>query len=209
MTSIYYLNANDFVKEGNNLALNIGGLTFVMFHSQRCGHCTKFLPEFSSLPGSIRGVNFGLCSVDAENAVIAQMANDSSTSIKAVPKFILYSDGMPTVEYSGQRSRQAVLNFLQDVIPTLNRRQDFAAPRRTRQQQPQTPQQPVGAPTRPPGVAGMAGTPSRVESQQAKYKITESTGVKEYETSYGRPYNTTNEAEFLEYESAYKQGMKK
>nr|QBK87697.1 MAG: thioredoxin [Marseillevirus LCMAC202] len=213
--SIYYLNAGDFGQEGGHLVANIGGITFVMFHSQRCGHCVNFLPEFKRLPGTIRGVNFGICSVDDGNRVIVQMSQQSTTPIQSVPKFILYNDGIPYVEYSGQRSRQAIIGFLQEIISKLDQKQSFTRPRRTRQQsqQQQTPVgvnnptagNSMGGPTRPSGVMG--GTGQEQGNGTTPYHITPTTGVKEYETSYGRPYNTLNESDFLEYESAYKQQM--
>lgn len=221
MSTIYYLNASDFGQEAGNLVANIGGITFVMFHSQRCSHCINFVPEFKRLPGTIRGVNFGICGVDDNNRMVVQMSKESTTPISAVPKFILYNDGIPYVEYSGQRSRQAILGFLQEIISKLNQKQSFTRPRRSRQEQPMQ-QMPVGmgqpasagmpsmdqgtgGPTRPSGVMG--GTGQEPDKASNTYRITPTTGVKEYETSYGRPYNTLNESDFLEYENAYKQQM--
>lgn len=237
MSNIIYLNAGDFRSENGNLMANLGGLTLVMFHSQRCNYCINFLPVFKTLPGSIMGVNFGLFCVDNENKYIVEMSKQSSTPIVSVPKFILYTDGMPNVEYSGQRSRQGIIAFLQEIITKLNQKQSFTRPHRTRQQMPpqqmqqqmapQMPQQqmypaappapppqpypqPMQAPMPPPGFAASGG-PSRPPGMQATapqgatpYKIVPTTGVKEYETSYGRPFNTTNEADFLEYENAYR-----
>ncbi len=210
--SIHYLNANDFSQEGGHLAANIGGITFVMFHSQQCSYCPKFIPEFTQLPHAIRGINFGLCSVDGANRIIVQLSQNSSTPIKSVPKFILYNDGIPYIEYNGQRNRQAILKFLQEIISKLNQKQVFTRPRRSRQAQempmptPVEPQ-PSGSegPTRPGGVMGGTGQDKGTANQP--YRITPTTGVKEYDTSYGRPYNTLNESDFLEYENAYKQQM--
>lgn len=202
MSSIHYLNANEFGQENGHLVANVGGITFVMFHSNNCTHCMNFLPEFKQLPAMIRGVNFGLCNVDGANRQIVQMSKQSSTPITAVPKFILYNDGLPYVEYSGQRSRQAVLGFLQDIIGKLNQKQTFTRPRRTRQQQPPM-QQPVGG--MPQAPQGPPQQQPQQQQQNPNYVVSPTTGVKEYETSYGRPYNTLNEQEFLAYESAYKQ----
>jgi hypothetical protein len=214
MSSIYYLNTNDFIQDGQNLVLaNLDGLTFVMFHTQRCQHCTKFLPEFKQLPGSIRGVNYGLCNVEGTNKSIVQQSQSTTTPITGVPKFILYNNGIPAVEYTGQRSRMAVLAFIQDIIGKLNQKQSFTRPRRTRQDPQQMPVQQMPAqqmpsapmgPSRPGGQSSM-GAPRQAapSDNNDTYKITPSTGVKEYATSYGRPYNTANEAEFLEYERAY------
>lgn len=210
--SVYYLNANDFGQENNHLAASIGGLTLIMFHSQRCGHCIKFLPEFKTLPGTIDGVNFGVCNVDAGNRVIVEMSKSSTTPITSVPKFILYNDGIPAVEYSGQRSRQAIIGFLQEIISKLNHKQMFTRPQRSRQMQGgmqggiQGGMQ--GGGQLPHPLPQPAGRPAEQSNGNSTYKITPSTGVKEYETSYGRPYNTLNEVDFLEYENAYKQQMK-
>lgn len=46
-------------------------------------------------------------------------------------------------------------------------------------------------------------TEKPVEPVKEPFVITPLTGVKQYESSYGRPYNTINEQEFLEYEGAY------
>lgn len=198
MSTIYYLNANDFSQEGNHMSANIGGLTLIMFHSQRCTHCVNFIPVFKSLPNSIRGINFGLCSVDNANRDIIRMSQNSSTPIRAVPKFILYNDGLPYVEYSGQRSQQAILSFLQEITNKLNQKQSFT-------QRPLRSRQNMGG--------GMPSRPMTTNHQQQEthtntsFKITPSTGVKEYETSYGRPYNTLNEMDFLEYENAYRKQM--
>lgn len=191
--SIYYLNSNDFSKEGNHLVANIGGLSFVMFHSQKCTYCPKFIPEFRQLPMMMKGMNFGLCSVDEGNRIIVEWSQNSTTPIKSVPKFILYNDGIPFIEYNGPRTLQSTLSFLQDVIGKLNSKQVFTRPKRTRQQQPESPQQQPIAPA----------------TMDQSYKISPATGVKEYETSYGLPYNMTNEREFIEYENAYKQQLKK
>lgn len=196
MSNIYYMNSNDFGMEGSHLVANIGGLTFIMYHSQRCNHCINFLPVFKSLPNYIKGINLGICCVDNDNHSVIERSLSSSTPIKAVPKFILYNDGIPYVEYTGLRNIQSIINFLNDIIAKLDQKQNFVRPRRhiSQQQEQHTPQLPSQVNNRQP-------------EEQKKYSITPSTGVKEYETSYGRPYNTTNENEFLEYESAYKQKL--
>lgn len=200
--TVYYLNATDFGKEDNHLVVNMSGISLVMFHSQRCNHCRNFLPEFKRLPGSIVGINFGICSVDESNRVVVQMSQQSSTPIDAVPKFILYNNGLPYVEYTGQRRGQSIIAFLQDIVSRLDQKQPFATrPPRSRQ----APSDGGVGPTRPP--QNVPTPPQQRTDQSSSYKITPSTGVKEYETSYGRPYNTLNEQDFLEYENAYKQQM--
>lgn len=205
MSSIYFLNSGDFGQQGNHLAaITMPGISLVMFHTTTCSHCIKFIPEFKMLPGTIRGVNFGLCNVDDDNRQLVAMAKHSTTPITSVPKFVLYNEGMPYVEYSGQRNIQAIAGFLQEMISKLGEKQTFTRPRRTRQPMDQQPNS--AGPTRP---TTMMDVNQDQQASNAAYKITPSTGVKEYETSYGRPYNTLNESDFLEYEGAYKQQMKK
>ena len=203
--SNYYLNTEDFALNGNNLIIGVNGITLVMFYSQNCKYCSAFMPQYLSLPGSIIGVNFGLCCVDGKNNQIIKMSKTSSTPIAGVPKIILYNDGVPYVEYTGQRNRQNILQFLQDILIKLNQKQSFTKPKRTRSgvenlEAPPPSRGSGGALMKPPmpSAGGVGGPP-----KTASYKITQSTGVKEYETSYGLPYNAGNEANFLEYESAY------
>lgn len=210
MSNIFYLNATEFFKEGQHLSINMPGLTFVMYHSNRCTHCKRFEPEFKRLPSIMRGVNFCLCNVDAANRPIVEMSKTSSTPISVVPKFILYNNGLPSVEYNGPRTTQDVLNFLQEIISKLDQKQSFTRQPRTRQDNPIQQSQPQdfqsAGPTRPDVAQVQQMQPQMNQSNQT-FKITPSTGVKEYETSYGRPYNTSNESDFLEYEKAYKQQM--
>jgi hypothetical protein len=218
MANIYYLNNADFGLEGGHMVANIGGLSFIMFHSQRCAHCVKFLPEFKTLPGTIRGVNFALCCVDDPSRTLIELSRNSSTPIKTVPKFILYNDGVPYIEYNLQRSRGSILNFLQDIIQKLDQKQSFTSrPRRTRQfgqeqqyqQQPQQqnlprspmPQQQAPPQQQPTGQMGQMGGGQMSQARQNTV-ITPTTGVKQYETSYGLPYNMTEQL-FLDYQDAY------
>jgi hypothetical protein len=198
--SIYFLQSSDFSIENGKLAINMGGITLVMFYSQKCSYCMTFLPEFKKLPSNMMGVNFALCSVDDPKKMVVQMSHHTTTPIKNVPKFLLYNDGIPQVEYNGQRNRQSVIAFLEEVLPSLNQRSAFTRPRRTRQDevQMQMPQQ--SQMVQPPRQNMQVQSPQQV---QQPYTISPQGGVKEYATSYGRPYNTINEEEFLEYEKAY------
>lgn len=171
------------------------------------------------------GLNFGTCCVDDANRGVVEMSKQSSTPINSVPKFILYVEGRPYVEYSGQRSRPAILAFLQEISAKINQSLSFARPRRTRQQEMPQQQAPQIMMQQQQQHMQMAPPPPQARVQQPRggggheltnpnstVKIAPNTGVKEYETSYGRPYNTTNEMDFLEYERAYKDsqgGMKK
>lgn len=190
-----YLNVQDFSIDSGKLVLNLNGITLVMFESKDCEYCKKFAPEFSKLPGTIVGINFGRCNLDGANRQIPKMAEKTTTPFKTVPKFILYSDGNPYAEYSGTRSLPAIISFLTEIMGKLGQKQSFTVPN---QRQRQIPQQIQNMPRQQPVQ----------EPQNQPWKITPSTGVKEYESSYGLPYNAGNEAIFLEYEKAYLESKK-
>jgi len=203
--SVYYLGADDFGQEQGHLVTSSPGLLLVMFTSRNCKYCDDFMPEFKGLPRAVQGVNFGICNVDDKNRAVLQMARNSSTPITGVPKFILYHEGMPYVEYTGGRTTQDVLRFLKEIFTKLNHKRQFDQPRRTRGQT---------AIGNPPGGPGAMPPPQQQPlpargqggmQQKPGFTLNPSTGVKEFETSYGRPYNMLNDADFLAYESAYKQ----
>jgi hypothetical protein len=190
-----YLNVQDFSLDSGKLVLNLNGISLVMFESKDCEHCKKFVADYSKLPGTIIGINFGRCSLDGANRQIAKMAERTTTPLKTVPKFILYNDGTPYAEYSGTRSFQGITSFLTEIMSKLGQKQSFSVPpQRNRQIQQQMPRQQQQMPQEP---------------EREPWKITPSTGVREYETSYGLPYNAGNEAIFLEYERAYLEGKAK
>jgi thiol-disulfide isomerase/thioredoxin len=203
---IYTLNSNDFFIENTNLIANIGGLSLVLFWSTRCKICPVALPEFKKLAGMQNQVNIATCCIDGPNSSIIQMSKNSTTEIKSVPKYLLYNDGMPLAEYTGANNAVMIIDFLKQIIAKLNSQTAVVQerPLRTRQQEPQPMQQQAMPRPMPPQNRAPVGPPMpNNPSGKPAYEMS-STGVKIYETSYGRPYNTTNEAEFLEYEAAYK-----
>lgn len=217
---VYYLNANDFGLNQGHLMTNVDGPLFVMFTSKNCKHCDNFMPIFQDLNGSVVGMNFGICNVTGANSSVHQMSLNSSTPIEGTPKFILYNNGIPFAEYKGARTRQSVIAFMQEIISKLNQGNSFnngnrqQVPVRSRignsgpQVQPQPQLQPHQGRPNPEFQQQMTGqghAQNHPQTQPAskKFSISPTTGVKEFETSYGRPYNTTNEQEFLDYEQAY------
>jgi len=189
MATIQYLEQNDFQVLNGHLCVNIEGILLVMFTASNCAHCKRFVPEFMTLPKRMNGIKFGLCSLDGPNRAVAIQSQQTSTQISDVPRFYLYNQGRPVAEYTGARNIQSIISFIEELLPQLQH--SFMQQRRTRQ--PQQSQQPQ---------------PQRYERQQNQQesdvvRISPETGVKEYRTSYGRPYNSANEKDFLEYERAY------
>lgn len=185
--SLYQLDYNHFSKNGDQLIINMDGATLVMYTAENCVYCKQFENEFKMLPNSVNTVNFAICSLDGPNRQIAQMSKGTTSPIANVPCFIFYSNGIPTALYKGKRTRNDIIAFLQEMMK--NHQGSFARPPR---------------PQQPPSQQQMPQPPPQ-QQEKPKYIVNPNSGVKEYETSYGLPHNAVNEAEFLAYESAYKQ----
>lgn len=210
--SIYSLSPQDFQLQNGTLMNTVQGFSFVMFVTQNCKFCHQFLPEFKQLPNNAPGVTFAVCSVDGNGREIFEMAKKSSSPIKAAPTFIFYTNGLPFAEYRGPRTSQDILQFIQGAIQeSQNKMQQPAQvqqPIRTRQNDQTQREMPDIQPiqrhnlSQPRNLQMPSSTPQPSQPQQ-KWTVSATTGVKEFETSYGRPYNMANDQEFLEYERAY------
>jgi thioredoxin-like negative regulator of GroEL len=103
------LTDNDFDPEGN-LARAYGprGPAFVFFYAGWCSHCHEFAPVFQKLADSIGGVvKMYRADTDA-----AKRASDA-LRIHGVPTLMYFNTDTNTrVEYQGQRTYDAILNFV-------------------------------------------------------------------------------------------------
>jgi len=224
--SIYYLSADEFSVEDRKLAIALPGTALVMYTTKTCTHCIKFIPEYKMLPKRITGVTVAICDLD-DNRGISRMSQSTVTPIDKVPKIMLYVNGLPKAIYSGVRTNNEIIKFIQEVLSTLNHRpavdprvQAHPNQQPSHQQQMQhapsshqmPPQQMMSsppqqmqhpsfpAPPRQPNPSGASGHPG---GGSQGFRIVPTTGVKEYDASYGRPYNTANEADYLESVTAY------
>lgn len=187
--SLIYLNLENFSKNDKTLLINVSGYTFVMFVSSKSKYCSQAQASLVELSRRVKGINLASCSLDNRNYGLVELSKNTTTVIDFVPKYILYVNGQPRVEYNGKRTTDALFSFLSNTIEQLSYKEKLSYEQKgTTMSLPQTYSQPSEKP--------------------APYKITPTTQVKEYETSYGRPFNTANEAEFLEYEQAYLQNKK-
>lgn len=223
--SIYYLSADEFSVENGRLAIALPGTALVMYTTKTCMHCIKFIPEYKMLPKRMTGITIAICDLD-DNRGISRMSQTTLTPIDKVPKIILYVNGLPKAVYSGVRNNNEIIKFIQEVMSTLTQRQavdprvqahpnQHAQPQQPMQhaipmhQQPQQqfPQQQAGPQSAFPAPPRHAQHPSTGggggQSEGNRFRIVPTTGVKEYDASYGRPYNTANEADYLESLAAY------
>ena len=191
--SLQRLNRDDFTYS-DSLSITIDGIILVMFSSSQCKICQGFSGQFQRLPAMVSGVKFGICVLDDADIIIAVKSKNTSTPIVSVPRFILYSGGSPVAEYTGSSTLNGIISFLQEVVPKIkNSFMQQPTQQRTRMQQPQQQQQQQHN--------------RRHSISDEIVRIDPETGVKEYKTSYGRPYNIGTEKDFLEYENAYIQNQ--
>lgn len=192
--SLQRLNRDDFTYS-DTLGINIDGIILVMFSSAQCKICQSFSGNFQKLPMMVSGVKFGMCVLDDADRIIAVKSKNTTTPIVSVPRFILYSGGSPVAEYTGGHTLNGIIGFLQEVVPKIKNSfmQQPQQQRSRLQQQPSQPQQ----------------NSRRHSISDEIVRIDPETGVKEYKTSYGRPYNTGTEKDFIEYEKAYLQQQRK
>ena len=81
----------------------------VLFYSNGCGHCHDFLPTWKEF---VRVSNITAVGLEVSSAP-AKLRMELSKSVikRGVPSVWLYLDGMPYMEYNGDRSLQSLVNF--------------------------------------------------------------------------------------------------
>jgi len=164
------------------------------------------MPQFQRF--SHPHVRFETFNIENNDRSILTYASKSSTPIGAVPKFILYIGGVPKSEYTGERTQKGVFTFIGQMMAYLQNAGMGRAAAGTGTTQLSVPpaqqQYPQMAPAQgpqsimpPPSVAGQGSMGGGAPAPQPNIRITPNTGVKEYEMSYGIPFNMTNEQDYL------------
>lgn len=128
--NLIFLRSNDFgLDEGTKgkvLCNNQKGFCLVLFHadSSRCSHCEECIPEFKKLPYKMGGVKFALVNVNRERDIV-EMSSHTISPITYVPYIVLYINGRPTFRYDGERTTTKMLEFLNDVLSSLQSKTNF------------------------------------------------------------------------------------
>lgn len=83
--------------------------SFVLFYANWCGHCQDLKPEYAKFANVAQYIK--VYAVDAdENKKILESINNSNSKFKveSFPTILLYSNGMPVEEYTGERNYSAL-----------------------------------------------------------------------------------------------------
>ncbi len=100
---------------------------FVMYYADWCGHCKKAKPHFQKLMDSNKS-NVKVMMINCEDKANAELVK--SQNIKGFPTIRYYSKGLNEKfeEYDGERSFDAMLNYVNKVSGNPGRMPDNAAP---------------------------------------------------------------------------------
>ena len=140
--AIFSPRGNSRLSAGLNVAGHVGGLrggfnveafdntsspSMVMFYAPWCGHCKRLKPEWEKVKSEYQG-NVTIHEVNCdENPEIAKTHN-----IQGFPTLRFFpsgtSDPSSAVEYDGERSKSAIIDFINKVTGTQASAPDNAAP---------------------------------------------------------------------------------
>jgi len=119
MNSLIFLSEQDFSiqqgKKGKLLCNNLSGISLVLFFSKQCKHCVSLYPIFERLPQHIPGCQFALLNVST-NPSVARMSQETILPLTHVPFLILFVNGKPFLRYNGEKSLNALANFVSEVL---------------------------------------------------------------------------------------------
>jgi hypothetical protein len=128
MNSLIFLTEEDFSiqqgKKGYIMCNNIPGVSLVLFFGNRCDHCPPVKDAFNYLPRAVQGCQFALVNLST-NVNIAYMSKKTIAPIEHVPFIILYVNGRPFMKYNGDKTVQALANFVIEVLSRLQSKKNF------------------------------------------------------------------------------------
>jgi hypothetical protein len=130
MSGLHHLVEKDFRISGNGnvntMCTTIPGISLILFWSPACAYCSKLIPVFKQLPGTINGCQFGIVNVST-NRKILQASKDTTTPITFVPYVLLYVNGKPFMSYKGEHSKNEISNFIIEVSKIITNKESPAS----------------------------------------------------------------------------------
>lgn len=99
----------------NGQLLNTFGTpyTFVMIKSANCGYCKMAAPEFYALSNALSGnKKFTVATVEADKERELYMLLSKIFGLRGVPVYLLFLNGRRIAEYSGDRTRNDMITWL-------------------------------------------------------------------------------------------------
>lgn len=123
MSTLLFLGTDDFFVHNGALCTELSGFSMLFFYSSQCQHCQKFGPLFQELPKQVMRCSFGMINV-GKNKRIVNVAQNTSTPITFVPLIIMYVNGVPFAQYSGEYTQASIQRFIY-TMSTRAREENF------------------------------------------------------------------------------------
>lgn len=114
MTSLLFLDNDDFYIQQGMLSHSIKGISLLMFYANECSYSHKIAPIFKQLPRVINGCQFGLVNLSMNPGII-DMSQSTILPIEYVPLIVLYNNGTPYIKYDGEGTLEGLTQFVIDV----------------------------------------------------------------------------------------------
>ncbi|MBL4898546.1 MAG: hypothetical protein JKX76_02740 [Colwellia sp.] len=108
-------------KKGPLLCTRVNGLVISLFYSNDCVHCKQLVPEFKRLSRAIHGAKFAMINLKT-NMNVARMASNTIAPIKFVPLIMVHIRNKPYVQYAGERTFDALKEFVIKVADSIKRK---------------------------------------------------------------------------------------
>ncbi len=106
-TSVKVLDPSDF-KDDSPYQLKDTRCAFVLVYAEWCGHCQNFKPEYIKFADKAQFIHVYALDSDL-NENIKNSFDDSKFPIRGFPTLLLFKNGKPVEEYSGERTASALL----------------------------------------------------------------------------------------------------
>jgi thiol-disulfide isomerase/thioredoxin len=114
---ILHVRSNSSCDKYNRLLKKIPCIT--LFYADWCGHCQQFKPEWSKFEKLIRDSNISNEILIASVGEKQRNNIDGDSDVLGYPTIFYLMDGKKQKEYSGPRTSEGLLDFLESVKPEL------------------------------------------------------------------------------------------
>lgn len=82
---------------------------FLDAYAPWCPHCQSLAPVWNSLAGQLKGRGVAVARMNADAAENSAMAD--KLGVQSYPTLLMFRNGVGPVEYTGERSLEAMTNF--------------------------------------------------------------------------------------------------
>ena len=113
LAGVAYYSRRGFVRSGFQSGSNKN--EFIMYYADWCPHCKTALPEFEKLSSKPLVVN-GLPVTFTKYEASKDPEKCKGANIKGFPTFVLTTTEGQTAEYTGKRSADDILAFINDKL---------------------------------------------------------------------------------------------